>query len=54
MVEVNAETDFVARNENFQNFVSEVAGLALSVGEDVEAHQAPRITPAPSTPWPRS
>jgi elongation factor Ts len=37
MVEVNAETDFVARNENFQNFVSEVAGLALSVGEDVEA-----------------
>ena len=36
MVEVNAETDFVARNENFQNFVSEVAGLALSVGEDVE------------------
>lgn len=37
MVEVNAETDFVARNENFQNFVAEVAGLALSVGEDVEA-----------------
>lgn len=36
MVEVNAETDFVARNENFQNFVAEVAGLALSVGEDVE------------------
>ena len=36
MVEVNAETDFVARNENFQNFVSEVAGLALSVGENVE------------------
>jgi elongation factor Ts len=37
MVEVNAETDFVARNELFQNFVAEVAGLALSVGEDVEA-----------------
>ena len=36
MVEVNAETDFVARNEKFQNFVAEVAGLALSVGEDVE------------------
>ncbi|HYZ33564.1 MAG TPA: translation elongation factor Ts [Crenalkalicoccus sp.] len=36
MVEVNAETDFVARNELFQNFVAEVAGLALSVGEDVE------------------
>jgi elongation factor Ts len=36
MVEVNAETDFVARNETFQNFVAEVAGLALSVGEDIE------------------
>ncbi len=37
MVEVNAETDFVARNEAFQAFVAEVAKLALSVGEDVEA-----------------
>jgi len=37
MVEVNAETDFLARNETFQNFVAEVASLALSVGEDVEA-----------------
>ncbi len=40
MVEVNAETDFVARNETFQNFVSEVAGLALSVGDDVEKLKA--------------
>ncbi|EFH10036.1 translation elongation factor Ts [Pseudoroseomonas cervicalis] len=40
MVEVNAETDFVARNELFQNFVAEVAGLVLSVGEDVEALKA--------------
>jgi len=40
MVEVNAETDFVARNETFQNFVSEVAGLALSVGDDIEALKA--------------
>jgi elongation factor Ts len=37
MVEVNAETDFVARNEMFQNFVAKVAEIALSVGEDVEA-----------------
>jgi elongation factor Ts len=37
MVEVNAETDFVARNEAFQGFVSTVAQLALTVGEDVEA-----------------
>jgi len=40
MVEVNAETDFVARNEAFQNFVTTVAGLALDVGEDVEALKA--------------
>ncbi len=43
MVEVNAETDFVARNETFQNFVAEVASLALSVGEDVEALKAARF-----------
>ncbi|HWL81740.1 MAG TPA: translation elongation factor Ts [Roseomonas sp.] len=40
MVEVNAETDFVARNELFQNFVAEVAGLVLSVGDDVEQLKA--------------
>jgi elongation factor Ts len=40
MVEVNAETDFVARNEKFQAFVAEVAGLALSVGDDVEKLKA--------------
>ena len=37
MVEVNAETDFVARNESFQAFVSAVAKVALHVGEDVAA-----------------
>ncbi|MBY4640709.1 translation elongation factor Ts [Gluconacetobacter entanii] len=36
MVEVNAETDFVARNEHFQNFVTEVAEAALKVGENLE------------------
>src|SRR5271166_18853 len=40
MVEVNAETDFVARNETFQAFVAAVAKLALTVGEDVEALKA--------------
>ncbi|HEY6432711.1 MAG TPA: translation elongation factor Ts [Acetobacteraceae bacterium] len=42
MVEVNAETDFVARNELFQQFVETVAKLALTVGEDVEALKAAR------------
>jgi elongation factor Ts len=37
MVEVNAETDFVARNEKFQSFVEEVARIALTVGEDIDA-----------------
>jgi elongation factor Ts len=36
MVEVNAETDFVARNERFQTFVAEVAGLVLSVGDNLD------------------
>ena len=40
MVEVNAETDFVARNEQFQAFVEAVAKLALTVGDDIEAIKA--------------
>lgn len=40
MVEVNAETDFVARNEAFQALVQGVAAVALEVGEDVEAIKA--------------
>ena len=37
VVEVNSETDFVAKNEIFQNFVRNVAKLALEHGTDVEA-----------------
>jgi len=40
VVEVNAETDFVARNDQFQGLVSAVAQVALSVGGDVEAIKA--------------
>ena len=32
MVEVNAETDFVARNDSFQSFVETVTRIALAVG----------------------
>jgi elongation factor Ts len=46
MVEVNAETDFVARNETFQGFVAQVAKIALEVGDDVAAIQA---APYPGT-----
>ena len=40
MVEVNSETDFVARNDLFQDFVEEVAKTALLVGEDLDAIKA--------------
>jgi elongation factor Ts len=36
-VEVNSETDFVAKNEQFQDFVRNVAQLVLKTGADVEA-----------------
>ena len=44
VVEVNSETDFVAKNEVFQDFVRNVAKLALDQGTDVET-LAPRRTP---------
>jgi elongation factor Ts len=42
MVEINAETDFVARNERFQAFCAHVAELVLTVGDDIEALRAAR------------
>ncbi len=36
VVEVNSETDFVAKNEQFQGFVREVAKLALASGGDID------------------
>jgi elongation factor Ts len=36
VVEVNSETDFVAKNEQFQNFVREAARLALASGGDID------------------
>jgi len=37
LVEVNSETDFVARNDKFQAFAETVAGLVAAAGGDVEA-----------------
>ncbi|HVH81718.1 MAG TPA: translation elongation factor Ts [Stellaceae bacterium] len=37
VVEVNSETDFVARNELFQNFVRAVAELAVKANRDIDA-----------------
>src|SRR5690349_2622174 len=39
-VEVNSQTDFVAKNEIFQNFVREVTGIALEKGDDIDALKA--------------
>ncbi|MEL6369282.1 MAG: translation elongation factor Ts [Pseudomonadota bacterium] len=40
LVEVNSETDFVARNEVFQGMVSEIAGAALETDGTAEAVRA--------------
>jgi elongation factor Ts len=37
VVEVNAETDFVARNEQFQDFVRKVTAIAAAKGADIAA-----------------
>jgi elongation factor Ts len=37
VVEINSETDFVARNEEFQNFVRKVTDKALAEASDLEA-----------------
>jgi elongation factor Ts len=44
VVEVNSETDFVAKNDQFQALARSIAGVALKVGDDVEAIKA---APAP-------
>ncbi|HEY1721878.1 MAG TPA: translation elongation factor Ts [Magnetospirillaceae bacterium] len=44
VVEVNAETDFVSRNEQFQGFVKMAAETALAKGDDVAAL---KVAPAP-------
>jgi elongation factor Ts len=40
VVEVNSETDFVARNDLFQGLVKMIADVALGVGTDVEKIKA--------------
>jgi elongation factor Ts len=43
VVEVNSETDFVARNEQFQGLVKMIAQVALKTGADVEAIKAAKV-----------
>ena len=43
VVEVNSETDFVARNEQFQGLVKMIAQVALDVGADVETIKSAKV-----------
>ena len=40
IVEVNSETDFVARNDTFKNYVSTVATIATAQGDDLDTVKA--------------
>jgi elongation factor Ts len=40
VIEVNSETDFVSRNEDFQSFVKALAEIALAAGGDEDAVKA--------------
>lgn len=39
-VEVNSETDFVAKNDQFQTFVRDVTSVALELGDDIATIKA--------------
>ena len=43
VIEVNSETDFVARNEQFQGLVKMIAQVALGVGADIEKIKAAKV-----------
>ncbi len=42
-VEVNSETDFVAKNEQFQTFVRDVTSVALELGDDLAVIKAAHL-----------
>ena len=42
-IEMNSETDFVAKNADFQKLVSDIAEVALETGEDVEVVKAAHL-----------
>ncbi|MCX8477564.1 MAG: translation elongation factor Ts [Sphingomonas sp.] len=42
-VEVNSQTDFVAKNEIFQGFVRDVTAVALEKGDDIDALKATQL-----------
>jgi elongation factor Ts len=49
IVEVNSETDFVARNQKFQDFTKVIAKMALGLGDDIEKLKATQFIGASHT-----
>jgi len=49
VIELNSETDFVARNEGFQDLVGKIAGAALGTDGSLEAVSAADIDGKPAT-----
>ena len=47
VVEINSETDFVARNEQFQKMVGEITDLALSAGGDLDKLLGAKMSDSP-------
>ncbi|MBX9730755.1 MAG: translation elongation factor Ts [Sphingomonas sp.] len=43
VVEVNSETDFVAKNDQFQTFVRDVTSVALELGDSIEVIKAAHL-----------
>ncbi|MDB6178082.1 translation elongation factor Ts [Paracoccus sp. Z330] len=46
-VELNSETDFVAKNADFQQLVREIADVALTTGDDIEVLKATALNGRP-------
>ena len=46
-VEINSETDFVAKNADFQSLVNEVTNVALTTGNDIEVLKAAHLNGKP-------
>ncbi len=42
-IEVNSETDFVAKNADFQKLVGDIANVALQTGKDIEVVKATEL-----------
>ncbi len=49
ILEVNSETDFVARNQKFQDFVKAVASVSFGVGSDIDKLKAQKYPNSTTT-----